>query len=141
MARGSPVPGDLPHQYPFRFVDTVLEERDAGFTRGRVSMTATAGQRACSGPDWGMTFLLAEAIAQSALLLEGGDPGIGRSGFLAGIDAFSVDRSPSPGERLTVDVALVARFGPIVKFRGEISGEPGAVVRGEIVVRQGEERA
>lgn len=131
---------ELPHQYPFRFVDAVLEERDAAFSRGRVSMTVTAGQRACSGPDWEMPFLLAEAIAQSALLLEGGDPGIGRSGFLAGIDGFSVERPPSPGERLSIEVALVARYGPIVRFRGVIEGEPGVVAKGEIVVRRGEAR-
>ena len=129
---------ELPHRYPFRFVDTVLEARDETFSRGRVSMTVSAGQRACSGDAWSMPFLLAEAIAQSALLLEGGDPGIGRTGFLAGIDAFAVDRSPEPGERLSVEVSLVARYGPIVKFSGTIRGEPGRVASGEIVVRRGE---
>ena len=131
----------LPHQYPFRFVDTVLEERDATFSRGRVSMTVTANQRACSGPDWGMSLLLAEVIAQSALLLEGGDPEIGRSGFLAGIERFTVDRSPSPGERISVEVSLIARFGSVVRFAGRIDGDPGPVARGEIIVRRGERRA
>jgi len=129
---------ELPHRYPFRFVDTVLEARDETFSRGRVSMTVSAGQRACSGDAWAMPFLLAEAIAQSALLLEGGDPEIGRTGFLAGIDAFAVDRCPEPGERLSVEVSLVARYGPIVKFSGTIRGEPGRVASGEIVVRRGE---
>ena len=35
-----------------------------------------------------LPLLLAEAIAQSALLLEGGDPEAGRTGFLAGLDGF-----------------------------------------------------
>ncbi|HWC64804.1 MAG TPA: hypothetical protein VG777_01895 [Thermoanaerobaculia bacterium] len=130
---------ELPHRYPFRFVDTVLEERDETFSRGRVTMTVSAGQRACSGESWAMPFLLAEAIAQSALLLEGGDPEIGRTGFLAGIDGFSLDRLPSPGERLSVDVSLVARYGPVVKFFGAIRGERGPVGSGEIVVRRGDE--
>ena len=128
----------LPHQYPFRFVDAVVEERDAAFSRGRVSMSVTAGQRACSGPEWGFSGLLAEAIAQSALLLEGGDPEIGKSGFLAGIDRFAVDRMPEPGERLSVSVALVARYGAILKFSGSIEGEPGPIASGEILVRRGE---
>ena len=132
---------ELPHRYPFRFVDTVLEARDETFSRGRVSMTISAGQRACSGERWAMPFLLAEAIAQSALLLEGGDPEIGRTGFLAGIDAFAVERVPEPGERISVDVSLVARYGPVVKFSGEIRGEPGPVARGQILVRRGEGRA
>jgi len=131
---------ELPHRYPFRFVDTVVEERDDTFSRGRVSMTISAGQRACSGAVWGMPYLLAEAIAQSALLLEGGDPEIGRTGFLAGIDAFAVERLPEPGERIFVDVALVARYGAVVKFAGAIHGEPGPVARGEILVRRGEAR-
>jgi 3-hydroxymyristoyl/3-hydroxydecanoyl-(acyl carrier protein) dehydratase len=132
---------ELPHRYPFRFVDTVLEARDETFTRGRVSMTITAGQWACSGSAWAMPFLLAEAIAQSALLLEGGDPEIGRTGFLAGIDAFSMERLPEPGERIAVDVSLVARYGPVVKFAGVIRGGPGPVARGEILVRRGERSA
>jgi 3-hydroxymyristoyl/3-hydroxydecanoyl-(acyl carrier protein) dehydratase len=132
---------ELPHRYPFRFVDTVVEERDETFSRGRVSMTISAGQRACSGESWRMPFLLAEAIAQSALLLEGGDPEIGRTGFLAGIDRFAMDRLPEPGERISVDIALVARYGAVVKFTGSIAGEPGPVARGDILVRRGEGRA
>lgn len=130
---------ELPHRYPFRFVDTILEARDESFSRGRVSMTVSAGQRACSGPAWVSPLLLAEAIAQSALLLEGGDPEIGRTGFLAGIDGFAVDRAPFPGERLSVDVALVARYGPVVKFFGTVRGGAERIAAGEIVVRRGEE--
>jgi len=128
----------LPHQYPFRFVDAVVEARDPEFSSGRVSMTVTSGQRAFSGAQWGMSALLAEAIAQSALLLEGGDPEIGKSGFLAGIDRFSVDRPPVAGERLSISISLVARYGPIVKFFGSIEGEPGPIASGEILVRRGE---
>ncbi len=131
---------ELPHRYPFRFVDTILEARDETFSRGRVSMTVSAGQRSCSGPAWTTPFLLAEAIAQSALLLEGGDPEIGRSGFLAGIDAFAVERSPEPGERLSVDVSLVARYGPVLKFQGTIRHGAERIAAGEILVRQGEGR-
>lgn len=131
----------LPHVYPFRFVDVVVEERDAAFSRGRVSMTITAGQRACSGGGWGAPGLLAEAIAQSALLLQGGDVEVGRTGFLAGIDRFDVAREPTPGERLSVEVSLVARYGAVVKFFGAIHGEPGPVASGEILVRHGEARA
>jgi len=128
----------LPHQYPFRFVDAVVEARDPEFSSGRVSMTVTSGQRAFSGARWGMSALLAEAIAQSALLLEGGDPEIGKSGFLAGIDRFSVDRPPVAGERLSVSISLVARYVSLVKFFGYIVGEPGPIARGEILVRRGE---
>src|SRR5262249_40147570 len=66
-------PRDLPHSYPFRFVETVLEPRDEAFTRGKVLVSVSANGRAASGAQWHSPFLLAEAIAQSALLLEGGD--------------------------------------------------------------------
>ena len=130
----------LPHAYPFRFVDRVLEERDEAFTRGLVGLTVSAGQRAASGPAWGSPLLLAEAIAQSALLLQGGDPEIGRTGFLAGVDNFSASRAPRAGERLTVAVRLAARFGTLVKFEGRIRSEGEEIARGEILVRTGEGR-
>ena len=53
----------------------------------------------------------AEAIAQAALLLEGGDSEEARSGFLAGIEGFEAKRLPVAGETLEVSVRLAARFG------------------------------
>lgn len=131
----------LPHVYPFRFVDRVLEERDEDFSRGRVGLTVSSGQRAAGGEEWGSPLLLAEAIAQSALLLEGGDPEIGRSGFLAGVDNFSATRAPRAGEKLSIDVRLTARFGPLVKFTGVVTSDGEEIAHGEILVRQGKGRA
>jgi len=131
------LPPDLPHTYPFRFVDTVLEPRDEDFSRGTVRIALTANSRAAAGEAWRSSFLLAEAIAQAALLLEGGDPGIGRTGFLAGIEEFEATRAPRAGEALEVRVRLEARFGAVVKFRGEVwsAGEP--LAKGSILVRRG----
>ena len=128
----------LPHVYPFRFVDTVARERDESFSTGTVELIVSAGQRACSGSRWPMPLLLAEVIAQSALLLQGGDPAVGRGGFLAGISNFRAERGPEPGERLAVDVTLVARFGPTVKFRGVVRSRGEELASGEILVRHGE---
>jgi len=131
-------PAALPHGYPFRFVDRIVEERDEAFTRGRVELLVTAGQRAASGGAWPSRFLLAEAVAQSALLLQGGDPEIGRSGFLAGLEGFEFSRDPMPGERLTVNVALSARFGKMLKFSGVVTSGDEPVARGVVLVREGE---
>ncbi len=128
----------LPHVYPFRFVDTVARERDESFSNGTVELTVSAGQRAGSGSRWSSPLLLAEVIAQAALLLQGGDPAIGRTGYLAGISNFRAQRAPEPGERLAVDVELVARFGPTVKFRGVVRSRGEELAAGEILVRQGE---
>jgi 3-hydroxymyristoyl/3-hydroxydecanoyl-(acyl carrier protein) dehydratase len=137
-------PAPLPHAYPFRFVDAVVRpagpDLDAtegwkGETLARVSANA----RAAAGGDWGSPLLLAEAIAQAALLLQGGDPETGRRGFLAGIDGFEADRPPRAGETLSISVELSARFGAILKFQGEVRSEDGPIARGAVLVRRGEE--
>ena len=131
------VPPELPHAYPFRFVETVLEPPDSEFSRGTVGVSVSAHGRAAAGEQWQSPLLLAEAIAQSALLLEGGDPEVGRTGFLAGLDGFEVKRPPRAGEMLEVRVRLSARFGAIVKFDGEISCGAETLARGSVLVRKG----
>ncbi len=130
-------PRPLPHVYPFRFVESVIRERNERFEGGEVSAAVTFGQRACTGPEWRSPFLLAEVIAQSALLLEGGDAEVGRSGFLVGLDNFALTRAPSPGERLTVRIDLLATYGLFAKFAGVISSAGEEIARGEILVRRG----
>ena len=133
-------PRPLPHVYPFRFVESAEPETapEKDRFRGReVSAAVTAGQRACSGPQWSSPFLFAEMIAQSALLLQGGDPEIGRTGFLAGLDNFVVHRAPSPGERLTIRVDVLATFGLFAKFGGTVASGGEELARGEILVRRG----
>lgn len=128
----------LPHGYPFRFVDVVLRERDAAFTSGTVSARVTSNGRAAMGEGWASPLLLVEALAQSALLLEGGDADIGRRGFLAGIEGFEAERAPRAGETLRIEVRLAGRFGAIVRFEGEVYGDRARLARGAIIVRRGE---
>lgn len=128
----------LPHVYPFRFVDTVLRERNADFSQGTLRVRISANGRAAMGEGWASPVLLAEAIAQAALLLEGGDPEIGRRGYLAAIEGFEAKRAPRAGETLEIDVRLAARFGAIVKFEGEVRSSEGWIARGGILVRKGE---
>jgi 3-hydroxymyristoyl/3-hydroxydecanoyl-(acyl carrier protein) dehydratase len=128
---------ELPHTYPFRFVESVVEPRNADFSRGSVRVMVSANGSAAAGEGWQSPLLLAEAIAQSALLLEGAEPEIGRTGFLAGIDAFEVSRAPRAGETLEVRVRLAGRFGAVVKFDGEIFCGEESLARGSVLVRQG----
>ena len=132
---------ELPHEYPFRFVELVLEERDARFSRGSVRVSITANARAAMGEEWRSPLLLAEAIAQSALLLEGGDAEAGRRGFLAGIENFRAVRPPRAGEVLRVQVRLSGRFGAMAKFEGEVYAEGESIAEGGILVRKGESAA
>lgn len=127
----------LPHAYPFRFVDVVRERSDGEPFGGSVATRLTANARGSMGERWGSAALLAEAVAQAALLLQGGDAEAGRKGFLAGIDGFEVYRLPEAGESLEVAVRLAARFGAVIKFEGEVRSGAQIVARGSILVRQG----
>jgi 3-hydroxymyristoyl/3-hydroxydecanoyl-(acyl carrier protein) dehydratase len=129
---------DLPHAYPFRFVDVILKPAGDDFSEGQVSAAVTANGRFAAGEECATgSTLLAEALAQAALLLQGGDGEVGRRGFLAGIDGFQVERLPQPGDRLQIDIRLTARFGSIVKFEGEVRSGSETLARGRILVHQG----
>ena len=125
----------LPHAFPFRFADGVIER--TGPAEGRVRATVTANASAVRATGFPAA-ALAELVAQSALLLQGGSAALSRKGFLAGISDFSVERLPVPGDILTVEVAIAGQLGDAVKFEGVVTdGEGGAVARGAVTVKQG----
>ena len=125
----------LPHAFPFRFADGVIER--TGPAEGRVRATVTADAAAVRENGFPAA-ALAELVAQSALLLQGGDAALGRKGFLAGVSDFSVQRLPVAGDVLTIDVAIAGRLGDTVKFEGIVrDAEGGAVARGSVTVKQG----
>jgi len=125
--------GPLPHAYPFRFVDRIVEV--TGPASGKVRVAVTGGARV---PPYMLTGVLAEMMAQAILLVEGGDADLGRTGFLAGLSDFEVEQLPEAGDILTIDVHVAGRFGPTVKFEGEITDDAGRrVAKGAVTVRQG----
>jgi 3-hydroxymyristoyl/3-hydroxydecanoyl-(acyl carrier protein) dehydratase len=127
---------DLPHAYPFRFVERTVEKR--GPAEGRVRALVTVDGRRTEGGEGLPPLTLVEVVAQAALLLEGGDPGIGRSGFLAGVSGFEFERSPESGDLLDVDVRIAGVLGPIVRFEGTITdGEGRRVCSGAVTVKKG----
>ena len=127
----------LPHAYPFRFVDAVVEERDADFSRGTVRARISANARGAMGAAWQSPLLYAEAIAQAALLLEGGEADAARTGFLAGIEGFASERPPLAGETLDISVRLASHFGAIFRFDGEVRSGGEVLARGSVLVRKG----
>ncbi|MFI5197829.1 MAG: hypothetical protein ACHQJD_04370 [Thermoanaerobaculia bacterium] len=125
----------LPHEFPFRFADGVVERTGPAQGRVRAAVTANAAAVRASGFP---TAVLAELVAQSALLLQGGDAALGRKGFLAAISDFAVERLPEPGDVLTVDIAIAGRLGDTVKFEGVVrDADGGAIARGAVTVKQG----
>jgi hypothetical protein len=89
------------------------------------------------GAAWQSPLLYAEAIAQAALLLEGGDADLARAGFLAGLEDFVAERLPLAGETLDISVRLAAHFGAIFRFDGEVRSGEELVARGSVLVRKG----
>ncbi len=125
----------LPHGFPFRFADRVAEA--SGRAEGRVRAIVTAGADASRGGPLAAT-LYPELVAQAALLLEGGDADLGRSGFLAGVSDVVVARAPQPGDVLDVAVRVAGTFGDSVKFEGIVTDASGAeIARAAVIVRKG----
>jgi 3-hydroxymyristoyl/3-hydroxydecanoyl-(acyl carrier protein) dehydratase len=131
--------GAFPHAYPFRFVDRVSAPANAGFVGGKVRIRVTGNSRAAMGETWQTGLLYPEAIAQAALLLEGGDPEDGKRGYLAGITELSIERAPRAGETLEISVALRGQFGPMYRFDGEVRSGEDVLARGSVLVRKGGE--
>ena len=127
----------FPHAYPFRFVDSVSRPPEEGFA-GAVRVRLSANARAAMGAGWGSPLLYAEAIAQAALLLEGGDAEAGRRGYLAGVSDFESARLPLAGETLDVEVRLAGQFGPVFRFDGRVISGSEILAKGSVLVRKGE---
>lgn len=131
-----PVPEALPHAWPFRFVERTVEKR--GPAEGRVRALVTGNGRRTEAGEVLPPLTLVEVVAQAALLLEGGDPGIGRSGFLAGVSGFEFEREAASGDLLHVDVTIAGVLGPIVRFEGTVTdGEGRRVCSGAVTVKKG----
>jgi hypothetical protein len=130
------LPEALPHAWPFRFVERTVEKR--GPAEGRVRALVTVNGRRTERGEALPPLTLVEVVAQAALLLEGGDPGIGRSGFLAGVSDFTFEREPASGDLLDVDVRIAGVLGPIVRFEGTVTdGEGRRVCSGSVTVKKG----
>lgn len=124
----------LPHVFPFRFVSRTLERSPEYSGKVSADWTSNGSLARVAFP----ATLLPEMLAQAALLIQGGDPEIGRTGFLAGISDFSIERTPMAGDRLVIEVRMAGQFAGTVKFSGVIRRDDGQpVATGSITVKQG----
>ncbi len=129
----------LPHAYPFRFADRTVERTGEG--KGSVRAVVSAGGRAVASGMYSAG-IVAELMAQAALLVSRSDANLGRTGFLAGLSEVVVLRPPRPGDALRVDVSVARRMGAVVKFDASVHDGGGALVAsGAVTVREGREDA
>lgn len=131
----TPVPEPLPHAYPFRFVERTVEKR--GPAEGRVRALVTGnGRRTEAGES--LPPHARRGRRAGGAPPRGGDPGIGRTGFLAGVSDFEFDREAGSGDLLDVDVRIAGVLGPIVRFEGTVTdGEGRRVCSGAVTVKKG----
>ena len=103
----------LPHAFPFRFADGVVERTGPAEGRVRAAVTAAAAAvwRDFPPPRWRADRAVGPAPSGRRRAEWAG------SGFLAGISDFTVQRRPC-GDRLEVDVGLAGHLGATVKFEG-----------------------
>jgi hypothetical protein len=110
MVSASTTPPATPHAFPCRLVETLAPH---GRPRATVVLATADGLLTGAGA-WPAT-LLAEAMAQSILLV---DPPDDMDGLrLVGLDQVDVLQTVSPGDRLEVEVELLAVFGRLRRYR------------------------
>ena len=119
-------------------MDTSLQRTETGDSGGRARARVSANGRAAMGEGWQSPLLLAEAIAQATLLLEGGSSRrpAGR-GYLAGIQDLEMTRPPQAGETLEIEVRLAGSFGAVLRFDGRVLCGDEVLASGSILVRKG----
>lgn len=119
---------DLPHEYPFRFV----EPRAGARPIISPSVDASLPRDARGYP---LTLAL-EAMAQSVLAdppKAEGDAPAGRA-HLAGIEDAHLLREIRPGDRLEGRSELQARFGPALKVRCELTRDGERVAEATLLL-------
>jgi hypothetical protein len=105
---------DLPHAYPFRFVEA-RPGRDPTLAPSAGDALPWRGEPRGPYP----LSLAVEAMAQAALaaLPREGPGTVGGRAFLAGIEDARLLAEIHAGDRLEASAELLSRFGPAVKVR------------------------
>lgn len=99
----------LPHQIPFRSASSA-ELVDDGTARGSRMVTANDAL-----PGHPPELMLVEAMAQVAGIIVFRQ---GQRGSLAGIERFSIEQLPSPGDVIVIETKLEAELGSLYRFDG-----------------------
>ncbi len=128
----------IPSQYPFVLVDRVLDHDDSGL---RAIKGVTGSEEFFEGHFPGAPVmpgvLILESLAQAAgiwLLNEAGDPSL-LEVHVVGIDGAKFRRQVLPGDRLSIDVRVLRRHGPLCKVRGEVRSGDARVAEATLFLR------
>jgi 3-hydroxyacyl-[acyl-carrier-protein] dehydratase len=137
----------LPHRYPFRLVDRVLEVEDGKRIVGLKNVSVNEPYFQGHFPELPLMpgVLICESLGQTAALLayrstEG--VGEGRVLVFSGVDRMRFRRPVFPGDQLRLEVELLRRHRPLWKFKGIALVEGQVAAEGELLLSETEvERA
>ncbi len=127
----------LPHEFPFQFVDRVLEFEDGKriVTLKNVSIDEPFFRGHFPGMPVMPGVLICEALAQAgALLAHRSHDGVppGHVVVLAGLDKARFRRPVVPGDQLRLEVMLLKRHRPMWKMHGVARVEGEMVAEAEL---------
>lgn len=126
----------LPHGYPFRFLDRVI---DITSKRGTGIKNVSANEAFLQGHFEGNPImpgvLIIEAMAQLAgLIMNNGSHGCGA--YVAQVKDMRFRKTVSPGDRIMLTAELDSSFGSLASFRVSAAVDGVTVAEGDIVMAQ-----
>jgi 3-hydroxyacyl-[acyl-carrier-protein] dehydratase len=131
----------LPHRYPFRLVDRVLEFVDGERIVGLKNVSINEPYFQGHFPDLPVMpgVLICESLGQTAALLayrstDGVEPG--RVLVFGGLDRMRFRRPVLPGDQLRLEVALVKRRRPLWKFTAAALVDGKVAADGELLLSE-----
>lgn len=127
---------DLPHGYPFRFIDKVIDissKRGTGIKN--VSVNEAFFQGHFDGNPIMPGALVIEAMAQLAgLVMNNGSHGCGA--YVAQVKDMRFRKTVSPGDRILLFAELESSLGSLASFKVSATVEGVTVAQGDIVLAQ-----
>jgi len=120
-------PEELPHQFPFRFVERTEKAGD-----GTVAIVLGTAAGTMTGPGPWPAGLVAEALAQAILLVV--RPERVSSLRLVALDRVALFQSVAAGDRLEVAVRELGAFGVLRRFECRATRAGGLAAVAEVTV-------
>lgn len=125
----------LPHSYPFRFLDKVLEISES---KGVAIKNITANEEFFQGHFPGAPImpgaLIIEAMAQLAGLVMNSGGAEGRLAYIAQVKDMRFKRPLVPGETMLLTAELSHGFSGLAEFTVKAEVDKAIVAQGEVVM-------
>jgi 3-hydroxyacyl-[acyl-carrier-protein] dehydratase len=136
-------PEDLPHRYPFLFIDRIeriVPGKEGIFAVNRSTDNFFSANRV--PPSFSQSLLLEMMAEAAGLILISRQPPEeafkGREGFLLKMDRVLFFQLPREGDRMLIAIEKTHSLGKLHRFFGEVRVGDTLLVRGELTLWQDE---